>query len=117
MSEVFTKANELIHAPDRRMSPQDTSRLLYEVREIVREAGEVLGLWLHDPKAYLGRRQAAKSKSLALTPAQIEKLIQERAQARKNKDFKRGDEIRSELEAKGIVLKDSKDGTTWSVKE
>ncbi len=43
----------------------------------------------------------------------VEKLIAERAEAKKNKNYARADEIRNELAAKGIVLKDTKDGTTW----
>jgi len=36
-----------------------------------------------------------------------------REQLRKEKKFKEADEIRKELEAKGIILEDTKDGTTW----
>ncbi len=46
--------------------------------------------------------------------AAIEALIVERKQARTDKNWGRGDEIRDELLAIGIVLKDSKDGTTWA---
>ncbi len=45
--------------------------------------------------------------------ARIEKFIEERNQARKNKDFSRADEIRDMLLEEGIVLKDSPDGTKW----
>lgn len=45
--------------------------------------------------------------------AEIEKLIQERTQARKAKDFKRSDAIRDELKARGIVLEDTPQGTKW----
>ena len=43
----------------------------------------------------------------------IEKLIQEREEARKNKNFDRADEIRDKLLKKGIELEDSADGTIW----
>ena len=43
----------------------------------------------------------------------ILELIEERNSARKNKDFKRSDEIRDILQQKGIVLEDSKEGTRW----
>ncbi len=45
--------------------------------------------------------------------ADIEKLIEERQAARKAKDFKRADAIRDELLAKGIILKDTREGVQW----
>ena len=44
---------------------------------------------------------------------EIEKLIEEREQARKEKNFKRADEIRDYLKEQGIVLEDTPDGTIW----
>ena len=44
---------------------------------------------------------------------EVEKLIEERKEARKNKDFKRADEIRDLLLEKGVQIKDTRDGTTW----
>ena len=41
---------------------------------------------------------------------EIEKLIQKRADAKKNKDFKLADEIRQELLEKGIILEDTRQG-------
>lgn len=43
----------------------------------------------------------------------IEKLIQERNEARKNKNFKRSDEIRDLLKEQGIILEDTAQGTRW----
>ncbi|WP_304970544.1 cysteine--tRNA ligase [Romboutsia ilealis] len=43
----------------------------------------------------------------------IEELIQKRADAKKNKDFKLADDIRQELLDKGIVLEDTRQGTKW----
>ncbi|HTD36911.1 MAG TPA: cysteine--tRNA ligase [Candidatus Limnocylindrales bacterium] len=45
----------------------------------------------------------------------IRRVIDARAQARKDKDFALGDRLRDALAAEGIALKDSKDGTTWTV--
>ena len=47
----------------------------------------------------------------------INEKIAERAEAKKNKDFAKADAIRDELLSKGIVLKDSREGTTWSLAE
>ena len=49
------------------------------------------------------------------TVAWVDRMVVERQSARKAKDFARGDEIRKELSAKGIVLEDSAQGTRWKV--
>ena len=49
-----------------------------------------------------------------LLPRDIEEMIAARQQARKDKNFARADEIRDELLAKGIVLKDTREGVRWS---
>ena len=53
--------------------------------------------------------------SIAVDEAKVLSLIEARNAARKAKDFKESDRIRDELAAMGVVLKDSKDGTTWEI--
>jgi cysteinyl-tRNA synthetase len=48
--------------------------------------------------------------------ADIERLIDERREARKARDFARADTIRRDLEARGIILEDSAAGTRWKRK-
>ncbi|UYO63411.1 cysteine--tRNA ligase [Acetobacterium wieringae] len=55
---------------------------------------------------------AVKEKETNLDEA-VEDLIAQRQAARKAKDFKRADEIRDELLAKGIVLEDTREGVKW----
>jgi len=55
---------------------------------------------------------AVKDKETSLD-AEIEALIAQRQAARKAKDFKRSDEIRDELLARGIVLEDTREGVKW----
>jgi cysteinyl-tRNA synthetase len=45
----------------------------------------------------------------------VNSLVATRTAARKAKNFAESDRIRDELSAMGVVLKDSKDGTTWEV--
>ena len=52
-------------------------------------------------------------REVQLLDADIEKLIEERTAARKNKDFARADQIRDELAGLGILLKDTREGVTW----
>jgi cysteinyl-tRNA synthetase len=51
----------------------------------------------------------------AVSDIRIDDLVTARNEARKTKNFKEADRIRDELEAMGIVLKDSPEGTTWEV--
>jgi cysteinyl-tRNA synthetase len=47
--------------------------------------------------------------------AAVELMISARSAARRSKDFKESDRIRDELAKMGVVLKDTKDGTTWEI--
>ncbi|WP_417318949.1 cysteine--tRNA ligase [Emcibacter sp.] len=49
----------------------------------------------------------------AISDDEIQKLINERAISKKNKDFAHADQIRDELAAQGVILKDGPEGTTW----
>ena len=54
---------------------------------------------------------------LKITINEIENKITKRAEAKKNKDYETADAIRAELDKKGILLNDTKNGTTWDIKE
>ena len=46
----------------------------------------------------------------------IEKLIEERNKARREKNFAKADEIRNILDEEGVILEDKKEGTRWKKK-
>jgi cysteinyl-tRNA synthetase len=56
-----------------------------------------------------------KQQASGIDARQIDGLISDRTAARARKDFKESDRIRDELAALGVVIKDSKDGTTWEI--
>ena len=58
----------------------------------------------------------AKFGSEGLSDEQIEALVAERTQAKRQRNFARADAIRNELLSKGILLEDSKDGVRWKRK-
>ena len=76
----------------------------------LRALGAELGLLGRDSDAFLKSAPVAEG---GLSDADIETLIAERKAARKAKDFKRSDQIRTELLEKGIVLEDGAQGTSW----
>lgn len=66
-----------------------------------------------------GRMELVAPELLArqsITDAEIEGLIAERNNARKQRNFKRSDEIRDELAAKGVMIEDSREGVKWKRK-
>ena len=72
--------------------------------------GAALAATLHA----LGFRQRPESKK-AVDAEFVETLVTARLTARRNKDFKEADRIRDQLAGLGVVLKDTKDTTTWEV--
>ncbi len=79
-------------------------------RRLVERFDEVLSLGL--TKAFEKREEKEVDAALA---AYVEKMISERKAAKKEKNFARADEIRDELAAKGIELKDTREGTIWNI--
>ncbi|WP_367597606.1 cysteine--tRNA ligase [Pseudomonas fulva] len=74
----------------------------------LRELGDVLGVLQLEADDFL--RAGAEGK---VDAAQVEGLIQARLQARADKNWSESDRIRDQLTAMGVVLEDSKGGTTW----
>jgi cysteinyl-tRNA synthetase len=77
----------------------------------LKASAQMIGLLQHTPAEWA----AWRPKSLAIDDAKVASLIEARNAARKAKNFKEADRVRDELAAMGIVLKDSKDGTTWEI--
>lgn len=75
-------------------------------------AGNLMGLLAQDPEDWFKWQPATQSET-GLSDLDIETLIQNRADARTNRDFAASDQIRDELLSQGVVLEDSAQGTTW----
>ncbi|HXB77500.1 MAG TPA: cysteine--tRNA ligase [Bradyrhizobium sp.] len=60
-------------------------------------------------------RKAKNIATSGVDSSAVELLLAARTAARARKDFKESDRIRDELAAMGVVIKDSKEGTTWEI--
>ena len=77
----------------------------------LKASAQLIGLLQLPPREWIGFRPA----SVIVDESKVVSLIEARTAARNAKNFKESDRIRDELAAMGIVLKDSKDGTTWEI--
>jgi len=80
------------------------------------QMGWIFGLFQEDPEVYLMEQKKEGLKRLNLSEEEILKLIEDRNVARKEKNWKKADEIRNDLLSKGIVLEDTPFGTIWKIK-
>ncbi|MBN8550506.1 MAG: cysteine--tRNA ligase [Deltaproteobacteria bacterium] len=90
LHEFVNRANALLE----KLNAQDVA----EVRALIGEFDSVLG-FIHQEQEELS--------------ADLQALLEARETARKNKDFKKSDELRDELLKHGIAVKDSAKGTRW----
>ncbi|SBT18886.1 Cysteine--tRNA ligase [Marinomonas gallaica] len=104
LSVMFELVRELNKA---RAEGSDTAATLAAE---LKALAEVLGLLYQDPEYFMQNSTVNEG----LSAEDIEAYIVERAQARKDKNFSRGDEIRDLLLEQGITLLDSREGTTWT---
>ena len=70
---------------------------------------DILGLLQQDPEQWFTQSRGGE----AIAEAEIESLIQQRYQAKQNKDYAGADAIRQQLLEQGVVLEDSREGTKW----
>ncbi|MEP3351296.1 MAG: cysteine--tRNA ligase [Marinomonas sp.] len=104
VSVLFELVREL-----NKMKTEDAGKAASLAAEL-RFLAELLGLLYQDPEYFLQNSTVSEG----LSEADIQSLIDQRAQARKDKNFARSDEIRDELASQGIELLDSREGTTWT---
>ncbi|KKU79716.1 MAG: Cysteine-tRNA ligase [Candidatus Peregrinibacteria bacterium GW2011_GWA2_47_7] len=100
LAAIFDLINEMNALMDEsKLSKKDFS----EIQNVLQQFDTVLAvLNSHDSEV-----------SVESDAAEIERLIQERAAARDARNFARADEIRDELQKRGILLEDTSAGTLW----
>jgi cysteinyl-tRNA synthetase len=99
---------------DSRPSGQKAKELLQKTKELFSEARDVLNIFGRTPQEWY--LSLMVTKKIGFSEKDINEKIRERQDARQNKDWARADVIRKELEEKGIILEDKKDGTDWKIK-
>ena len=90
---------ELVKYANSNVTAENTKAFINAVKEKIISLSDILGLIVEKEEEILD--------------SDIEKLIEERQAARKEKNFARADEIRNLLLEKGIVLKDTREGVKW----
>ena len=98
ISAVF----ELVKFANSNVNENNTKELAMAIYEVLSVLCDVLGIILEREEEEVGDE------------AYIEEMIEKRAQAKKDRDFALADSIRDELAAKGIILKDTREGTKWA---
>ena len=90
-----------------RVRSEDVSQAL-PLAALLRKLGGILGILQGEPEAFL-------KSGADVDEAWIQSMIDQRVAAKKNRDFAEADRIRAELASKGVILEDSREGTTWRI--
>lgn len=112
---LFKCMNNLIDSSkeDSQIVANTLKKMLNDIREVYC----VLGLFGQNPSEFIKNMQDKFLNKLDIDRKWIEAKIDERLEAKNRKDFERADLIREELDAKGIILKDGGNTTTWDIRE
>jgi cysteinyl-tRNA synthetase len=84
--------------------------------QALKQVCEVLGLLPEAPEEFFRKKKQRWLQEQGLSLEAVEKLIDARNRARKEKNWQEADRIREELQNKGILLEDTATGTVWKVK-
>ena len=114
---VFERVREINHLLDKAgktPGKQDRERLSLVQADLM-GVGAVLGIGTEKPTHFFEYKKLQGAKRHAIDVSTVERLISERTEARRQKDWSRADEIRNRLAAMNVVLEDGPDGTRWKV--
>ncbi len=114
IGHIFELVREVNKFLDLKPSGEAAKALIKRAKDVFKTVGDVLNLFNRTPAQW--NIDLLKSKKIPLTESEIESKIEERRIARQNKDWAMADSIRKDLEGRGIILEDKKDGTSWKVK-
>jgi cysteinyl-tRNA synthetase len=109
---AFKRARELMSGKKNPQKQKDVAGII----SAIKQTGDVLGLFKNSPQNEIHSLKTKILPSLGITESEIRAAITERQEARAAKDFTRGDNVRDQMAAKGIELRDSPTGTIWSIK-
>ena len=98
-ADAISAVFDLVKFANTNCTGENSKKYIEEVRNLIVKLCDVLGIIVEKEEEILDD--------------DIEKLIEERQAARKERNFARADEIRDELLEKGIVLKDTREGVKW----
>lgn len=117
LQEALKFMNGSLKMLKKKMQKRAQLQLVQSLLEVEKEAREILKvLGLLSSLSYAEVLQQLKDKALkraGLTEVEVLKSIEERRQARINKDFAKSDNVRTDLTAKGIALMDLGNETIW----
>jgi len=87
--------------------------LMQDMLDALKKWGEVLGVFLSPGPAFLEQLKVMRCRRQKIDPQAINKMVQKRQAARKEKNFETADRIRQELAYLGIEVMDTPDGPVW----
>jgi cysteinyl-tRNA synthetase len=95
--------------------PLESEKELQADHADILRIGRILGILTESPKTYFDKKRTDALKQQSLDPAGIDKMVQERTEARKSKEWEKADNIRNKLLEMNIIIEDRTDGTIWKV--
>ena len=111
----FKYANNLMKTA-KKTNKQIIANTLDKALKDLKSVYKILGLFEQNPNEFILKMKEKYLKKLNIDEKYIEEQISKRTEAKKNRDFEIADNIRSELDEKGIILNDTKEGTVWDIK-
>ncbi len=101
---------------DKNARKTDGARGLYtRFLDLMATWGGILGLFGKDAALFLHDLKMCRAKRINLDIARVEKLLEERRQARQEKEYARSDALRDELASLGVTVRDSAQGALWDI--
>ncbi len=112
--ESVRNLNRLLDEAGGVFSPEMQKNIVTDWADLLR-IGQILGMFTEPYEKYAKDRKQLGLQRISIDSVLIEKMLADRTDARKAKDWQKADEIRRQLESMNVTIEDRAEGTLWRI--
>jgi len=110
--DKFKYANNLLSKKNK-----DITDELYTLKKDIIHYYSLLGILQEKPEMFIADIKEKYLLKLGLTEQDIEMVLNERIVAKQSKNYAEADRLRQDLENRGIIINDTREGSDWDIKQ
>jgi len=115
--DAVRNVNRMLDKAKESSMPWEKHEKMISHKKDIIKIGNTLGILFDLPEKYFSEKKIKDIEKQSIDPAFIDKMVQNRNKARKEKNWEKADNIRMQLEKMNVVVEDKPEGSVWKIKK